>query len=295
MATTMWRLARFGLVSTTGQPLRNVLGAQRRCLSSGKNYEHLKVEKKGKNNNIALIYLNRPDSLNALCDGLISDLNVALDDAQKDQDIGAIVITGSGRAFAAGADIKEMQDKTFQGCVMSGFLSQWDSIARCTKPTIAAVNGFALGGGCELAMMCDIIYASDKAKFGQPEIKLGTIPGSGGTQRLTRVVGKSLAMEMVLTGDHISAAEALQAGLASKVYPADELLDKAIKTAENIAEKSKIITSMAKEAVNTAYETTLAEGIHFEKKLFYSTFATEDRKEGMDAFVEKRSAEFKDN
>lgn len=253
------------------------------------------MEKKGSNNNVALIYLNRPDSLNALCDGLIHDLRVALDDAQMDKDIGAIVITGSGRAFAAGADIKEMQDKTFQDCVKSGFLGDWDSLANCKKPTIAAVNGFALGGGCELAMMCDIIYASEKAKFGQPEINLGTIPGAGGTQRLTRVVGKSLAMEMVLTGNHISAAEALQAGLASKVYPADELLDKALKTAETIAEKSKIVTCMAKEAVNTAYETTLAEGIHFEKTIFYSTFATDDRKEGMTAFTEKRKAEFKDN
>lgn len=293
MASSVARLAaRSSLFSTAGRSLQKVHG---RFLTSGATYEYLKVEKKGKKNNVALIYLNRPDSLNALCDGIICDLKAALDEAQKDEDIGAIVITGSGRAFAAGADIKEMQNLTFQDCIKSGFLDEWNSLARCTKPTIAAVNGFALGGGCELAMMCDIIYASDKAKFGQPEIKLGTIPGAGGTQRLTRVVGKSLAMEMVLTGDHISAAEALQAGLASKVYPADELLDKAIKTAENISEKSKLVVNMAKEAVNTAYETTLAEGIHFEKKIFYSTFATDDRKEGMNAFVEKRTAEFKDN
>ncbi|CAB4009247.1 enoyl- hydratase, mitochondrial [Paramuricea clavata] len=253
------------------------------------------VEKTGKKNNVALIYLNRPDALNALNNGIIGELTTALEDAQNDKDIGAIVITGSGRAFAAGADIKEMENKTFQDCVKSGFLGKWDSVARCTKPTIAAVNGFALGGGCELAMMCDIIYASEKAKFGQPEIKLGTIPGAGGTQRLTRVVGKSLAMEMVLTGDPISAKEALQAGLASKVYPAEELLDKALKAAENISEKSKLVVNMAKEAVNTAYETTLAEGIHFEKKIFYATFATDDRKEGMSAFVDKRAAEFKDN
>ncbi|XP_028408134.1 enoyl-CoA hydratase, mitochondrial-like isoform X2 [Dendronephthya gigantea] len=293
MAFNAAKLARCGLFSgVTRSFLPRVHG---KCLNTGDPYNFLKVEKTGKDNNVALIYLNRPDALNALNNGIIGELTLALDDAQNDTDVGAIVITGSGRAFAAGADIKEMENKTFQECIKTGFLGQWDSIAKCTKPTIAAVNGFALGGGCELAMMCDIIYASDKAKFGQPEIKLGTIPGAGGTQRLTRVVGKSLAMEMVLTGDHISAQEALQAGLASKVYPAEELLEKAVKTAENIAEKSKLVVNMAKEAVNTAYETTLAEGIHFEKKIFYATFATDDRKEGMTAFVAKRPAEFKDN
>ena len=293
MALNVANFARSGLFLCARRSLLSQ--AHAKYLNTGDPYNFLKVEKTGKNSNVALIYLNRPDALNALNNGIIGELTVALEDAQKDKDIAAIVITGSGRAFAAGADIKEMEDKTFQDCVKSGFLGQWDSVAKCTKPTIAAVNGFALGGGCELAMMCDIIYASEKAKFGQPEIKLGTIPGAGGTQRLTRVVGKSLAMEMVLTGDPISANEALQAGLASKVFPADQLVEKAVKTAENIGEKSKLIVNMAKEAVNTAYETTLAEGIHFEKKIFYATFATDDRKEGMNAFVNKRPAEFKDN
>ncbi|XP_046854756.1 enoyl-CoA hydratase, mitochondrial-like [Xenia sp. Carnegie-2017] len=292
MALSATKLLRSNLFSSA--KLVGTLSLHSKYLNTGDSYNFIKVEKKGAKNNVALIYLNRPDALNALNDGIISDLTIALDDAQKDDDIGAIIITGSGRAFAAGADIKEMENKTFQECMKSGFLDHWNSVAKCTKPTIAAVNGFALGGGCELAMMCDIILASDKAKFGQPEIKLGTIPGAGGTQRLTRVVGKSLAMEMVLTGDHISANEALAAGLASKVYPADDLLNKAIKTAENIASKSKLIVAMAKDAVNTAYETTLAEGIKFEKKIFYATFATDDRKEGMTAFVNKREAEFKD-
>merc|ERR1719244_1843719 len=218
----------------------------------------------------------------------------ALDAFEVDGDVGAIVITGSERAFAAGADIKEMQNRTFQECYSGNFLAHWNRVSVSKKPVIAAVNGFALGGGCELAMMCDIIYAGEKAQFGQPEILLGTIPGAGCTQRLTRAVGKSLAMEMVLTGDHINAEMALSAGLVSKVCSRETLVDEAVKTAEKISENSNLIVGIAKEAVNTAFETTLREGNHFEKKLFHATFATADRKEGMTAFVEKRKAAFKD-
>ncbi|XP_044518808.1 enoyl-CoA hydratase, mitochondrial [Gracilinanus agilis] len=265
-----------------------------RTYAAGGNFEYILTEKKGKNNNVGLIQLNRPKALNALCQGLIGEINQALETFQEDPSIGAIVLTGSEKAFAAGADIKEMQDKTFQACYSGTLLKNWDRITQLKKPIIAAVNGYALGGGCELAMMCDIIYAGEKAQFGQPEILIGTIPGAGGTQRLTRVVGKSLAMEMVLTGDRISAQEAKQAGLVSKIFPVDKLVEEAILCAEKIAKNSKIVTEMAKESVNAAYETTLAEGIKTEKKLFYSTFATEDRKEGMTAFVEKRKPNFKD-
>ncbi|XP_036295153.1 enoyl-CoA hydratase, mitochondrial isoform X2 [Pipistrellus kuhlii] len=225
-----------------------------RPFASGANFEYIISEKKGKNQNVGLIRLNRPKALNALCDGLIKELNQALVAFEKDPAVGAIVLTGGEKAFAAGADIKEMQNQRFQDCYSTGFLSHWDHLSRVKKPVIAAVNGYALGGGCELAMMCDIIYAGEKAQFAQPEILLGTIPGAGGTQRLTRAVGKSLAMEMVLTGDRISAQDAKQA----------------------------------------AFEMTLTEGNKLEKKIFYSTFATEDRKEGMTAFVEKRKATFKD-
>ncbi|XP_007478154.1 enoyl-CoA hydratase, mitochondrial [Monodelphis domestica] len=265
-----------------------------RNYAAGGNFEYIVTEKKGKNNNVGLIQLNRPKALNALCEGLIKEINQALMTFQEDPSIGAIVLTGSEKAFAAGADIKEMQDKTFQACYSGTLLKDWDRITQLKKPVIAAVNGYALGGGCELAMMCDIIYAGEKAQFGQPEILIGTIPGAGGTQRLTRIVGKSLAMEMVLTGDRISAQEAKQAGLISKIFPVDKLVEEAILCAEKIANNSKIVTEMAKESVNAAYETTLAEGIKMEKKLFYSTFATEDRKEGMTAFVEKRKPNFKD-
>jgi len=257
-------------------------------------YENITLEIVGEKKNVGLIHLNRPKALNALCDALMNDLGHALESLENNADIGAIVITGKGKAFAAGADIKEMQHLEFADVVAGNFLAHWDKLARCRKPTLAAVNGYALGGGCETAMMCDIIYASDRAKFGQPEILLGTIPGAGGTQRLTRAVGKSKAMEMCLTGDQISAAEALQFGLVSKVVPGDELVDEAVKTAEKIAGHSKLITQICKEAVNASYEMTLAEGNHFEKRLFHSTFATHDRKEGMTAFVEKRKAQFLD-
>ncbi|OAD54232.1 Enoyl-CoA hydratase, mitochondrial [Eufriesea mexicana] len=256
------------------------------------NYEFIKVEYTGENKNVALVTLNRPKALNALCDKLMIELNDAISKFDRNDSIGAIVVTGSEKAFAAGADIKEMQNNTYAQNVRGNFLADWDGVSRASKPVIAAVNGYALGGGCELAMMCDIIYAGDKAKFGQPEIALGTIPGAGGTQRLTRVVGKSKAMEMVLTGNQITAEEAEKSGLVSKVFPADRLIAEAIKSAEKIASHSQLIVAMAKESVNTAYETTLKEGLHFEKKMFHGTFATDDRKEGMTAFVEKRPPKF---
>ncbi|KAM6956785.1 enoyl-CoA hydratase, mitochondrial [Aplochiton taeniatus] len=265
-----------------------------RQYSSGGQYEYLLVEKRGEKQDVGFIQLNRPKALNALCDGLMLELGKALDVFEADGQVGAIVLTGSERAFAAGADIKEMQNRTFQECYSGNFLAHWNRVSTVRKPVIAAVNGFALGGGCELAMMCDIIYAGEKAQFGQPEILLGTIPGAGGSQRLTRAVGKSLAMEMILTGDRINAQEAKQAGLVSKICPADQLVSEAIKCGEKIAANSKIVLAMAKEAVNSAYELNLAEGNRLEKRLFHASFATEDRKEGMTAFVEKRKASFQD-
>ena len=242
---------------------------------------------------VGLIRLNRPQALNALSAGLIEELNAALAGFEADPVIGAMVLTGSEKAFAAGADIKEMQDKTFAGAFLEDFISRWENVARTRKPIIAAVSGFALGGGCELAMMCDFIIAADTAKFGQPEIKLGVIPGAGGTQRLTRFVGKSKAMEMVLTGRMMDAAEAERAGLVSRIVPAAGLLEDALKTAATIAALSTPALYAAKESVNRAYETTLAEGIRFERRIFHSLFATEDQKEGMHAFVEKRPTAFK--
>jgi enoyl-CoA hydratase len=225
----------------------------------------------------------------------MSELDKAVKDFEADTAVGCIVLTGSERAFAAGADIKEMQTQEFAEVWKGNFLSEWDALSRCSKPIIAAVNGFALGGGCEVAMMCDIIYAGDKAQFGQPEITLGTIPGAGGTQRLCKAIGKSKAMEMVLTANRMSAQEAEKAGLVSKVVPAPDLVNEAIKTAEKISSFSKIATSMCKEAVNIGYEMTLKEGLHFEKRLFHATFATNDRKEGMTAFSEKRPPKFNDS
>ncbi|CAE7891294.1 echs1, partial [Symbiodinium sp. KB8] len=214
-------------------------------------------------------------------------LNRATVEFDADPEVGAMVITGSEKAFAAGADIKEMSSRKFIDVYKHNMFAQWANLMQIKKPVIAAVNGFALGGGCELAMMCDIILAGDKAKFGQPEIKLGTIPGCGGTQRLIRAVGKSKAMYLCLTGDMITAEEAERAGLVAKVVPADQLMDVAMETAKKIAGFSKPVTAMCKEAVNASYEMTLAEGIHFERRLFHTTFATEDQKEGMAAFVEK--------
>ncbi len=253
-------------------------------------YANIIVETHGR---VGLIRLNRPQALNALSSPLIEELNTALAAFDSDPDIGAIVLTGSDKAFAAGADIKEMQDKTFADVFLGDFVSGWETIARVRKPVVAAVAGFALGGGCELAMMCDFILAADTAKFGQPEIKLGVIPGVGGTQRLTRFVGKSKAMEMCLTGRMMDAAEAERSGLVSRVVPAASLIEEALKVAASIASLSAPAVYAAKESVNRAYETTLAEGIRFERRIFHSLFATEDQKEGMRAFVEKRPAKLK--
>jgi enoyl-CoA hydratase len=254
-------------------------------------YENITVEKRGP---VGLIALNRPKALNALCRALILDLGAALDDMEADQAIGCIVLTGSDKAFAAGADIKEMASRTYMDVYLTDFITiGWQRVTTCRKPIIAAVAGYALGGGCEMAMMCDFILAADNAKFGQPEILLGTIPGAGGTQRLTRFVGKSKAMEMVLTGRQIDAAEAERCGLVSRVVPLAELVPEAIRTAEKIAALSRPIVMLAKECVNRSYETSLAEGIHFERRVFHSTFATEDQKEGMAAFIDKRKAAFK--
>lgn len=254
-------------------------------------YENILVETNGA---VGIIRLNRPKALNALCAALIAELGQALDAFEVDDAIGAIVLTGSEKAFAAGADIKEMASKTYMDVYLTDFITKgWERITVCRKPIVAAVSGFALGGGCEVAMMCDFILAADTAKFGQPEITLGTIPGAGGTQRLTRFVGKSKAMEMCLTGRMMDAAEAERAGLVSRVVPAGELVDEAIKVATKIAGLSRPIVMMAKEAVNRAYETTLSEGIRFERRTFHATFATEDQKEGMAAFAEKRPAQWK--
>jgi enoyl-CoA hydratase len=253
-------------------------------------YVNILVETKGR---VGLVRLNRPQALNALNQALIDELNVALTLFEKDREIGAVVLTGSEKAFAAGADIKEMRAKTYLDAYLEDFITSWEGVSRFRKPIVAAVAGFALGGGCELAMMCDFILAADNAKFGQPEIKLGVIPGAGGTQRLTRFVGKSKAMEMCLTGRMMDAAEAERAGLVSRVLPADQLLDEALKVAAAIAALSLPAAMIAKESVNRAYETTLAEGVRFERRVFHSLFGTEDQKEGMNAFVEKRPAAFK--
>jgi enoyl-CoA hydratase len=243
---------------------------------------------------VGLIRLNRPQALNALNSALIAELSQAIDAFEADDTIACIVITGSEKAFAAGADIKEMQSKTYMQAFKEDFIGPWHRVSSARKPVIAAVAGFALGGVCELAMMCDFIIAAETAKFGQPEIKLGVMPGAGGTQRLARFVGKSKAMDMCLTGRMMDAAEAERCGLVSRVVPADKLLDEAMKSAETIAAMSVPISMMTKESVNRAYETTLAEGLRFERRLFHPMFATEDQKEGMAAFVEKRKPAFKD-
>lgn len=252
-------------------------------------YENIILDTRGR---VGIITLNRPKALNALNAALIGELNQALDSMEADAEIGAIVITGSEKAFAAGADIKEMQSKDFIAAYVGDFIGKWDRVTACRKPVIAAVAGYALGGGCELAMMCDIIIAADTAKFGQPEITLGIIPGSGGTQRLTRAVGKAKAMEMILTGRMMDAEEAERGGLVSRVVPAVELMDEAMKVAERIAHFSQPVVALGKAVVNRAFETTLAEGVRYERAVFYSIFATEDQKEGMAAFIEKREPAF---
>jgi enoyl-CoA hydratase len=252
-------------------------------------YENIRVETRGR---VALVTLHRPAQLNALCNALIAELNAALDGFDRDEGIGCIVITGSDKAFAAGADIAEMRERTHPEFYMADPFGEWDRVGRRRKPIIAAVAGYALGGGCELAMMCDFILAADTAKFGQPEIKLGVIPGAGGTQRLTRAVGKAKAMELCLTGRMMDAAEAERAGLVARVVPAADLLDEAWKTAETIAAMSLPVVMVAKECVDRAFETTLDEGVRFERRVFYGLFATADQKEGMAAFLEKRKPRF---
>jgi enoyl-CoA hydratase len=254
-------------------------------------YENIMLET---SEGVGVITLNRPQALNALCAALIDEMGQALDSLEADPEIGCIVITGSEKAFAAGADIKEMQNKTYIQAYQEDFITRgWERISTVRKPVIAAVAGYALGGGCEVAMMCDMIIAADSAKFGQPEITIGTIPGSGGTQRLTRFVGKSKAMDLCLTGRMMDAEEAERAGLVARVVPAAELMSEAMKVASKIASLSHPVVMMAKEAVNRAYETTLSEGVRFERRLFHSTFATEDQKEGMSAFAEKRPPNWK--
>ena len=252
-------------------------------------YENILTEVRGR---VALVTLNRPQALNALCKPLIDELNHALDGYERDDGIGCIVITGSEKAFAAGAAIREMQHRGHPDFYMEDVFGEWDKVGQRRKPIVAAVAGFALGGGCELAMMCDIILAADTAKFGQPEIKLGVMPGAGGTQRLTRAVGKAKAMEMCLTGRMMDAAEAERAGLVSRVIPAADLLAETLKVAETIASMSLPIAVMTKDSVNRAQEIGLTEGVRFERRLFYSMFATKDQKEGMAAFVEKRKPNF---
>jgi len=252
-------------------------------------YETILLENHGR---VGLITLNRPQALNALNAQLVSEVNHALDGLEADANIGCIVITGSKKAFAAGADIKEMAELTYPQIYMDDLFSDSDRVANRRKPIIAAVNGFALGGGCELALMCDFILAGDNAKFGQPEINLGVLPGMGGTQRLTRAVGKAKAMEMCLSGRMIDAVEAERCGIVARIVPSDELLDEALKVAAVIASKSLPIAMMIKESVNRAFEVNLTEGVRFERRVFHAAFATQDQKEGMAAFVAKRTPEF---
>ena len=254
-------------------------------------YNNIAIDTKGA---VGIIRLDRPKALNALCVELFVELADALDNFEADENIGAVVLTGSEKAFAAGADILEMQPKTYMDVYTDNFLTgEAERLSTFRKPVIAAVAGYALGGGCEIAMMCDFILAADNAQFGQPEIKLGTIPGLGGTQRLTRAVGKSKAMEMCLTGRMMGAEEAERAGLVSRIVPLDDLMEEAVKVAGEIAKLSLPSVMMCKESVNKAYETTLREGIMFERRVFHSTFSTEDQKEGMSAFAEKRTPDFK--
>jgi enoyl-CoA hydratase len=253
-------------------------------------YENIIVETKGR---VGIIRLNRPQALNALNRALVTELFQAIDGFEADEGIGCMLLTGNDKAFAAGADIKEMADKTFIEAYLGNFCADWNRAALARKPMVAAVAGFALGGGCELAMQCDLIIAADNAKFGQPEIKLGVIPGIGGTQRLTRAVGKAKAMDMILTGRMMDAAEAERSGLVARVVPAASLMDEAMKVADTIATMSLPSVLAGKEAVNAAFETSLAEGSRFERRIFHSLFATADQKEGMKAFVEKRKPDWK--
>jgi len=253
-------------------------------------YQNILVETKGR---VGIVRLNRPNALNALNVALKAELSQAIDAYEADDSIGCILITGNEKAFAAGADIKEMADKTFIEAYLGNFAGTWDRAARARKPIVAAVAGFALGGGCELAMQCDLIIAADNARFGQPEIKLGVIPGIGGTQRLARAVGKAKAMDLILTGRMMDAAEAEKSGLVARVVPVAQLMDEALKVADTIATMSLPSVLAAKESINRAFESGLSEGVIFERRIFHALFATEDQKEGMKAFIEKRKPEWK--
>ncbi|MCX4717465.1 enoyl-CoA hydratase [Streptomyces virginiae] len=255
-------------------------------------YETILLERKGR---VAVLTLHRPEALNALNLQVMTEVVAAAEELDRDPEVGCIVLTGSAKAFAAGADIKEMRPQGYMDMYLSDWFTAWDRLGQVRTPTLAAVSGYALGGGCELAMLCDILLASDTAKFGQPEIKLGVIPGIGGSQRLTRAVGKAKAMELCLTGRTMDAVEAERAGLVSRIVPADELLSEALAVAETVAGMSKPVAMMAKEAVNRAFETTLTEGVRFERRLFHAVFATADQKEGMSAFVDKRPPRFGHN
>lgn len=255
-------------------------------------YETILVERRER---VGLITLNRPKALNALNLELMREVTTVARELDRDPGIGAIVITGSAKAFAAGADIKEMQPNGYPQVYLDDWFAEWDQLSQVRKPIIAAVGGYALGGGCELAMLCDVLIAADNAKFGQPEIKLGVIPGIGGSQRLTRAIGKAKAMELCLTGRMMGAEEAERAGLVSRIVPAEQLLEDALATAATIANMSTSTAIMVKEAVNRSYETTLAEGVRFERRLFHATFATADQKEGMAAFIDKREPKFQNN
>jgi enoyl-CoA hydratase len=255
-------------------------------------YETILAEQRGA---IGIVTLNRPKALNALSTRMMTEITEVLAEYDADPSVRTLLLTGTDKAFAAGADIKEMAEKSYMDVYKEDFISvEWDRLARLRKPLIGAIAGYALGGGCELAMNCDILIAAENAKFGQPEITLGVIPGAGGTQRLTRAVGKATAMDMVLTGRMLDAKEALAAGLVSRVVPVDDLLDEAVKLAQRIGQMSLPVAMMAKECVNRVFETGLEEGIRFERRLFHSCFATEDQKEGMQAFTEKRQPDFKD-
>ena len=256
------------------------------------NYQNIKIKMIEK---VVLITLNRPKALNALSSDLIDDLNHALDIAEKDKNISVIVLTGSSKAFAAGADIKEMRSISFTDLINNDFIKPWEKISLCKKPTIAAVDGFALGGGCELAMMCDLLIANENTKFGQPEINLGVFPAAGGTQRLPKAIGKAKAMDMILSGRMMGVEEAEKLGLVSRVISSDNFLGQVLEIAKGISEKSLPALIMAKDAINSSYETSLSQGIIYERRLFRSAFSLDDQKEGMQAFIEKRKAKFKNS